>query len=185
MAHEFDAPITVIPWRTAVVHVDVQAAFFKAQGTLRTERIAAALDKLVPSLKKAGYAQFAAYSKASSMDQANLIPAFKREEIFCFEKGHESAARQTGLIDRLRKGGRNTVLLTGFHATSCVMQTALDLQRSRFMVIIDPALIGEGQRGRGLTEKQIDQRTERALRELARQGAHIGPVANLPAPQAI
>jgi len=87
---------------------------------------------------------------------ADLLPADARMEKISF-----SAVRETGFLDRL--GGRPEVVVCGFEAHVCVLQTCADLLEAGRAVAVVADAVGS----------RDPRNAERALDRLSRAGAQV------------
>lgn len=85
---------------------------------------------------------------------------FAADEIF--EKTCFGAADHPPFVDRTRRSGRTTIVVTGMEAHVCVMQTALGLRRHGFAVVVVADAVGSRE------ERRLDR--ELALRRMEQAG---------------
>jgi nicotinamidase-related amidase len=82
-----------------------------------------------------------------------------------FEKTRFGAADHPEFVDRVRRSGRRTIVVTGMEAHVCVMQTALGLRQHGFAVVVVSDARGSRE------ARRLDR--ELALRRMERAGCAV------------
>lgn len=163
------------PHLTAFTAIDCQTAFYKTQGTPETEAAARRIDDMVPALHGKGVMVLGVFSKASSVAHSSLLPALKQYGVN-FPKSHESVVQGSDVLARLKKSYRPFIVIGGFHLTTCVLASALNLREAGFTVALATDVSGEGQRGRNLSKQALRAKVGAAHARLENAGIRVAPL---------
>lgn len=163
------------PHRTALVGIDCQQSFFNAQGTPETIATADRINDAVPLLKQRGVAIYSLFSNAPSVEQSGMLDILA-QQAFSFEKKHESGFIGSDIEQKLRSAFRPKIILSGFHTTTCIRLTAIGGVKAGFQVAVASDLIGEGMRGRNLTNREIESRAQNSIAIMKKEGVTVRPL---------
>ncbi len=165
--------IQLLHYGVAFLAVDCQRVFTHAacQGSVDTERAANQIAEVLPSLLKKDAPLFTLFSNAKHVKDAGLLlPVIKGTPI---GKKHESGFTGSDLDGRLHRAGAKTLIVFGFHFTTCVLNTALAGVNNGYKVIVPADLCGEGDRGRHLSLSALHDRKAQAYERMERAGVFL------------
>jgi len=163
------------PYLAALIVVDCQTAFFRAQGTPETEFTADRICKAAAFAKEKRVALYSVFSNASTPEQAG-VPQTLADMAYNLRKMHESAFSGSNLESLLRRAHRSQLIVAGFHTTTCVQRTVINALKAGFRVAVASDLVGEGDRGRHLSQGELQALEQAALNNMRKKGAIIAPL---------